>query len=115
MELFQECVSLMQFGVTVYQVVIVSRNISLLLVYLLPSLPVTCPDLDMITNGMIVYSDTNTPRAEDSTATYVCDDGYDLSDNTTIVCTTSGWSGSEPMCTGEDCYNYLCRSNVSRT
>ena len=48
-----------------------------------------------------MYSDTTLPRAEGSTAAYTCNTGYNLSDNTVRMCTASGWSDSDPICTGK--------------
>ncbi len=60
---------------------------------------VICPDLSL-TNGQVLYSDTTPPRAEGSTATYICGNGYQISGESMRMCTASGWSGSPPSCLG---------------
>ncbi len=64
---------------------------------------VACPDLTVPTNGApLVYSDTATPRAVDTTATYTCTTGYQVTGLMVRTCTATGWStGDDPVCTGE--------------
>ena len=63
-----------------------------------------CPDLPSLTNGVIGYSPSTTPRLEGATATYSCADGYQLSSDITRTCVDSGtggtWNGMEPICLG---------------
>ncbi len=72
---------------------------------------VACPDLPILANVGVVYSDT-TPRAEGSTATYFCATGYLITGLTMRTCTVSGWStGDDPVCTGkgDEC---ICANSV---
>ncbi len=63
---------------------------------------VACPDLTVPANGMVVYSDTTIPRAVDTTATYTCTTGYQMTGLMVRTCTATGWStGDDPVCTGE--------------
>ena len=53
-----------------------------------------CPDLTPPENGAIEFMNN-----VGDTATYTCDDGYDLSGESTRICLSTGtWSGSEPVC-----------------
>ena len=62
---------------------------------------VICPDFSPVVNGAPVdYSDPTLPRDEGSTITFSCDTGYVLTGNSMLMCTSSGWSGSAPLCTG---------------
>ena len=64
----------------------------------------SCTDLPSISNGVITYSPTTSPRLEGTTATYSCTDGYELTGGSTRMCVDSGsmgdWNGMEPTCTG---------------
>ena len=66
-----------------------------------------CSDLPPLTNGVINYSPSTTPRLEGATATYSCASGYQLSSDTLVrTCEDSGtggrWNGPgmEPTCLG---------------
>ena len=60
-----------------------------------------CPNLIVPTNGAVTYSDTTIPRDEGSTVAYSCYTGYVFTGNSSMrTCTSSGWSGSDPLCTG---------------
>ncbi len=64
--------------------------------------PAICPDLTIPDNGMISYNPTTTPRAVDTTATYSCTTGYQMTGLMVRTCTATGWStGDDPVCTGE--------------
>ena len=53
---------------------------------------VSCPNLNGPTNGGVSVNGT--------TATYTCDDGYELIGNETRSCQSDErWSGQEPTCT----------------
>ena len=55
---------------------------------------VTCPDLPPPNNGQVEFT-TNIG----DTATYTCDEGYELSGEVTRLCLPDGvWNGSEPTC-----------------
>ena len=59
---------------------------------------VDCGPLTDPTNGMV---DTPTTTFE-STATYSCNPGYQMTGLMVRTCTASGWStGDDPVCTGE--------------
>ena len=61
-----------------------------------------CPDLTAPDNGGVMYSHTTTPKAEGSTATYICATGYQMTGLMVRMCTATGWStGDDPVCTGE--------------
>ena len=47
-----------------------------------------------------MHSDLTIPRDTGSIATYSCSTGYELVGNLMRTCTASGWSGSDPGCTG---------------
>ena len=54
-----------------------------------------CGTLDDIDNGGVVMSTSTF----DSTATYTCEEGYDLSDDVERTCQADGsWDGDEPEC-----------------
>ncbi len=62
---------------------------------------VICPDLTL-TNGIVVYNDNNIPRALDSMVGYACaTPGFVLIGDSIRTCTATGWSGDDPVCTGE--------------
>ncbi len=68
----------------------------------LPFLTAICPDLTL-SNGLINYTPTSTPRLEGATATHSCDTGYTLSSSTpTRTCQSDRtWSGSSLTCPSE--------------
>ena len=68
---------------------------------------VICPNLPQPANGAVTYSDFTVPRAEGSTATYNCNAGYASVGNYERMCTSSGWSGSNPLCRGTDSLHCL--------
>ena len=58
-----------------------------------------CPGLS-IANGVVATTAGNTPG---SIATYTCDPGFNLSDDTPRTCENDGtWTGSDPVCQGEE-------------
>ena len=60
---------------------------------------VNCGALDHPKNGFV---DTVPDTYLNSTATYSCNQGYDLTGNTQRVCQSNGlWSSSAPYCAGE--------------
>ena len=59
-----------------------------------------CPDLPTQVNGTVTYSDSTIPRAKGSTVNYSCDTGYGLTGDAVLMCTSSGWNGNVPYCTG---------------
>ena len=64
-------------------------------------LGINCASLPSIANGQVTSSNGN---LYPSTATYVCDDGYQLSGSLTRTCDEYGaWSGSAPVCEGIVC------------
>ena len=62
-----------------------------------------CGLLPNITNGMVIYN----PQGGDqtlvgATATFTCNPGYTLSENSMRTCQANGtWSGSNPTCNSE--------------
>ncbi len=72
---------------------------------------VICPDLNVPTNGMVIYSDPNIPRAVGSTASYSCNTGYTFSGTLTRTCGATLWSASvdgAPTCTGKNLPTFMC-------
>ena len=61
---------------------------------------VICPNLPQPVNGAVMYSSSTIPRPEESTVTYSCNTGYGLVGNSVRMCTSSGWSGTNPLCRG---------------
>ena len=58
----------------------------------------TCTDLPL-TNGVITYSPTGSPRLQETTATHNCDTGYELSGGTVRTCLSNrAWSGGIITC-----------------
>ena len=55
---------------------------------------VDCGSLSNPENGQVMFSST----VEGSTATYVCDEGFDLIGNDRQCLSTGSWSGPEPVC-----------------
>jgi hypothetical protein len=54
-----------------------------------------CPELPSVSNGAV----SSASREPGATATYSCDQGYDLSGPRTRTCGQDGkWSGQEPSC-----------------
>ncbi len=66
-----------------------------------------CPDLTALINGMIGYDIGITgPRLVGTMATYTCNTGYTLTQDSVRVCQNDRtWSGSTPTCQGEDKIN----------
>ena len=61
-----------------------------------------CPTLDDIPNGSVDMIGVTVG----STATYTCNDNYQLMGASTRMCQPDGtWSGEEPMCIGERYYH----------
>ena len=64
------------------------------------SIAVPCGTLNNPTNGE-VSADGSTFGSQ---ANYSCSEGYVLNGNSTRMCQADGqWSGSEPLCEGQDC------------
>ena len=65
---------------------------------------VSCTDLPSISNGVITYSPTTSPRLEGAVATYSCNTDYTVVGVDMRTCVDSGtgrdWNGMEPVCTG---------------
>ena len=62
-------------------------------------LVVICDDLSNITNAVITYSPSTSPRLMDSVATYTCQLDLPLVGNAQRTCQADGsWSGTEPYC-----------------
>ena len=60
-------------------------------------LPVVCPSLSPLTNGIVSYNDLT--LGLNTMATYTCDTGYTLTGDTTRTCGSDGvWSGFDPLC-----------------
>ena len=58
---------------------------------------INCDQLFDPDNGDVELTDVT----EGSTATYTCDEGFDLSGDKFRTCQSNGqWSGSEPICEG---------------
>ena len=74
------------------------------------STEILCPELPVLGNGTItiVPGNTSTTLGLGFTATYSCNTGFVVVEQTTRVCqdtnggtvTTGTWSGSEPTCQG---------------
>ena len=64
-------------------------------------LPVVCPSLPALNNGIVSYNDSTLGLY--TVATYTCDTGYTLIGGTTRTCESDGmwWSGSAPVCQGK--------------
>ena len=65
-----------------------------------------CNSLPLPANGMILYDpDTTSPYVFGTTASYICNEGYYLSQTSVRTCTGSGsasfWDGEEPQCIGK--------------
>ena len=63
--------------------------------------PITCSDLNNLTNGMISYDDAGSTnnRPVNTVAIFSCDTGYTLNENATKTCGNDGiWSGLDPVC-----------------
>ncbi len=70
---------------------------------------VTCSNLPLLTNGMIMYSaGAFNNRPVTTEANHSCNAGYTLNGGTTMrVCVSDGvWSGLAPMCQRK--WNRLC-------
>ena len=74
---------------------------------------VICPDFIRPASGAVTYSDPTLPRDEGSTVTFSCDTGYVLTGNSMLMCTSSGWSGSVPVCTGTGSGAWLRHDHLS--
>ena len=68
----------------------------------------TCPPLSFITDGSISYSravEANGGYLSDTVATFSCNDGYELSEDTTKTCQDNHmWTGADPFCQSKDEY-----------
>ena len=54
-----------------------------------------CPDLSTPANGMVTVMGTSVG----DTASYTCNDGYELIGSMSVTCTSDGtWSDEPPMC-----------------
>lgn len=57
---------------------------------------VMCPTLPNPTNGAVEYNPGTSYQSE---ARFSCDNGYQLNDDSSLICEASGaWSGSSPVC-----------------
>ncbi|XP_064386214.1 sushi, von Willebrand factor type A, EGF and pentraxin domain-containing protein 1-like [Halichondria panicea] len=73
-----------------------------------PICQTNCPDLPLLINGMIMYSDGSTNnRPFLSSAVHSCNPGYTLTGgDTTRVCVSGGnWFGSPPTCQQRACFD----------
>ncbi len=62
------------------------------------TLTAICPDLTL-SNGVIIYNPSSSPRLEGAMATHFCVIGYQLSSSTTRTCQSDRmWSGSSLTC-----------------
>ena len=87
----------MGHGITVLQSVDVSCQYISFLVQLCFYLfvAVLCPDLDNPVNGSVSQSG----NSEGDTATYTCDNGYELFGHQVLNCQANGtWDNSPPIC-----------------
>ena len=63
------------------------------------STAVDCGPLPNPDNGQV---DTSSGTTSESTATYTCDNGYNLSGSQSRTCGADGlWASSEPICQGK--------------
>lgn len=63
-----------------------------------------CPDLPLLSNGMISYSLSALSKVEGTTATHNCDAGYVPSNGTVRVCQPDKtWNGSDIFCERKFC------------
>ena len=70
---------------------------------------VDCGTLVDPTNGLVAVTDT----IFNSTATYSCNNGYNLVGDTTRTCLASGsWSDTAPTCTGLFHYSQISKSHI---
>ena len=77
---------------------------------------IRCSALFAIENGTITYSNNITdPYDYETTATYQCDSGYELTGGDTVrTCTGDGsspvgqWNGSPSVCSGTE-YMHACK------
>ena len=68
-----------------------------------------CGPLPNIPNGRV---ELNPNTLENSTASYICDEGHDLNGDMSRTCQRQNamWSGTEPTCTGKSLALYRVRS-----
>ena len=65
----------------------------------IPCFIAKCDDLPNITNAVITYSPSTSPRLNDSVATYTCQLDLPLVGNAQRTCQADrSWSGTEPFC-----------------
>ena len=70
-------------------------------------LPVVCPSLPALNNGIVSYSDSKLDLG--TVATYTCDTGYTLNGGTNRTCESGGvWSGSDLVCQREWNRCFVC-------
>ena len=92
-----DCVCVCPVGTTGHNCEDSELNIFLEQEVIFPNAVVDCSSLTAPENGLV-----NVPTTIfNSTATYSCNDGYNLVGDTTRTCLASGnWSGDDPNCTG---------------
>ena len=101
MEIWPECVRIMETGVGLLQLVIVSiitwiYFIVFMILFLNTVAVDCCGSLDDPTNGAVNTSSGTTFMMN---ATYTCNTGYNLNGTNTRTCQATGdWSGSDPTC-----------------
>ena len=63
-----------------------------------------CSEVLSLTDGVIAYNPNTTPRVEGTTATHVCNTGFELSGGPVRTCQASNgmWSGQVITCAGEN-------------
>ena len=60
-----------------------------------------CDDITL-TNGMVIYDPTSSPRLEGTTATHNCNSSYVLSGGSQRICQSDKtWSGEIVTCNGK--------------
>ncbi len=79
--------------------------------YVSTSVAGPCGDPPTIPNGSRTF--TGTTFGE--TATYTCDNGYQLSGSSTVTCQASGSWSPAPTCPSRKIRNYLCYNRSGHT
>ncbi|XP_053388788.1 sushi, von Willebrand factor type A, EGF and pentraxin domain-containing protein 1-like [Mercenaria mercenaria] len=68
---------------------------------------IDCGDEPVINNGTVTSNGTK----YGSTLNITCDEGFELSENATINCTTPGTWGDMPLCTPKECPEFITPNN----
>ncbi|XP_053403781.1 uncharacterized protein LOC123554697 isoform X2 [Mercenaria mercenaria] len=68
---------------------------------------IDCGDEPVINNGTVTSNGTK----YGSTLNITCDEGFELSENATINCTTPGTWGNMPLCTPKECPEFITPNN----